>query len=228
MDSILFTSIIVGISIIAIVILTSKMKLEAFIALFLVSLSLAVTVLPVKTIVNTVQEGFGSTMATIGFLIILGAIIGITLDKTGGTLSIARFILSKTGENKSARALGIIGFITGLPIFCNSGFIILSVLSRSLSSRSKLSMPFMSAVLACSLYSVHCLIPPHHGALAAAGMLRVNIGYLIVIGTIFAIPGTLAAYFWSRWISRGKNYQTAEIKDMNLQADHTNLPSAFL
>src|SRR5674476_45571 len=157
MDSILLTSII-GISIIAIVILTSKMKLEAFIALFLVSLSLAVTVLPVKTIVNTVQEGFGSTMATIGFLIILGAIIGITLDKTGGTLSIARFILSKTGENKSARALGIIGFITGLPIFCNSGFIILSGLSKTLSSKSKLSMPFMATVLACSLYSVHCLI----------------------------------------------------------------------
>src|SRR5664279_207649 len=220
MDSILLTSIIVGISIIAIVILTSKIKLEAFIALFLVSLFLAVTVLPVKTIVNTIQEGFGSTMATIGFLIILGAIIGITLDKTGGTLSIARFILLKTGENKSARALGIIGFITGLPIFCNSGFIILSGLSKTLSSKSKLSMPFLASVLACSLYSVHCLIPPHPGVLASAGILKVNIGYLIVIGTIFAIPGTLAAYFWSRWISKGKNYQPAEIKDINAQLDY--------
>lgn len=228
MNSILLTSIIVGISIFAIIILTSKMKLEAFIALFLVSLFLAVTVLPVKTIVNTIQEGFGSTMATIGFLIILGTIIGITLDKTGGTLSIARFILSKTGENKSARALGIIGFITGLPIFCNSGFIILSGLSRSLSSKSKLPMPFMAAVLACSLYSVHCLIPPHPGSLAATGMLKVNIGYLILIGTIFAIPGTLAAYFWSKWISRGKNYQPAKIKDIDPKLIQTELPSAFL
>ena len=122
--SILLTSIIVGISIIAIIIFTSRLKLEAFIALFLVSIFLAFAVLPVKTIVSTIQEGFGSTMATIGFLIILGAIIGIALDRTGGTLSIARFILSKTGENKTARALGIIGFITGLPIFSNSGFII--------------------------------------------------------------------------------------------------------
>lgn len=226
--SILLTSIIVGISIIGIIILTSRLKLEAFIALFLVSLFLAFTVLPVKTIVSTIQEGFGSTMATIGFLIILGAIIGITLDMTGGTLSIARFILSKTGENRSAQALGIIGFITGLPIFCNSGFIILSGLSKSLSSKSKLPMPFLAAVLACSLYSVHCLIPIHPGALAAAGLLKVNIGYLIIIGTVFAIPGTFAAYFWSRWMCRGKNYQPVKEIEVDTKLTQNSLPSAFL
>ena len=226
--STLLTSILVGISIIAIIILTSRLKLEAFIALFLVSLFLAFTVLPVKTIVSTIQEGFGSTMATIGFLIILGAIIGITLDKTGGTLSIARFILSKTGENKSAQALGFIGFITGLPIFCNSGFIILSGLSKSLSSKSKIPMPFLASVLACSLYSVHCLIPPHPGALAAAGLLKVNIGYLIVIGTVFAIPGTIAAYFWSKWISSDKNYQPVKEIEVDTKLTENNLPSVFL
>jgi GntP family gluconate:H+ symporter len=226
--SILLTSIIVGISIVAIIFLTSRLKLEAFIALFLVSLFLAFTVLPVKTIVSTIQEGFGSTMAAIGFLIILGAIIGITLDKTGGTLSIARFILSKTGEKRSAQALGIIGFITGLPIFCNSGFIILSGLSKSFSLKSKLPMPFLTAVLACSLYSVHCLIPPHPGALAAAGMLKVNIGYLIVIGTFFAIPGTLAAYLWSKWMCRGKNYEPAKEIEVDTKLALNNLPSAFL
>ena len=128
--SILLTSTLVGISIIAIIILTSRLKLKAFIALFLVSLFLAFTTLPPNTIVSTIKEGFGNTMASIGFLIILGAIIGITLDKTGGTLSIARYILSKTGENRSAQALGITGFITGLPIFCDSGFIILSGLAK--------------------------------------------------------------------------------------------------
>jgi GntP family gluconate:H+ symporter len=167
-------------------------------------------------------------MGTIGFLIILGAIIGITLDKTGGTLSIARFILSKTGENRSARALGIIGFITGLPIFCNSGFIILSGLSKSLSSKSRLPMPFLAAVLACSLYSVHCLIPPHPGALAAAGLLKVNLGYLIIIGTLFAVPGTLAAYFWSKWICKGKNYDPVKEIESDTFLTQINLPSPFL
>src|SRR5208283_4802372 len=162
-------------SIIAIVYLTSKLQLAAFISLFVVSIFLAVAVLPAKTIVNTLQEGFGNTMASIGFLIIFGAIIGIALDKTGGTLSIARFILSKIGEHRSAQALGITGFITGVPIFCNSGFIILSGLSKSLSAKSKLPMPFMATVLACSLYSVHCLIPPHPGVLAASAVFKVNI-----------------------------------------------------
>ena len=226
--NILLTSVLVGISIIAVIILTSRLKLAAFIGLFIVSLFLAFTLLPVKTIVNTIQEGFGNTMATIGFLIIFGAIIGNALDKTGGTLSIARFILSKTGENRSAPALGITGFITGLPIFCNSGFIILSGLAKSFSSKSKLPMPFMATVLACSLYSVHCLIPPHPGVLAASAIFKVNIGYLIVVGTIFAIPGTLAAYFWSKWMTRRKNYLPAKEITVDTQITQDKLPSAFL
>jgi GntP family gluconate:H+ symporter len=226
--NILTNSILVGISIIAIIFLTSKLKLDAFIALFLVSVFLAFTVLPARTIVTTIQQGFGNTMASIGFLIILGAIIGISLDRTGGTLSIARFILSKTGENRSAQALGITGFITGLPIFCNAGFIILSGLSKSLSAKSKLVMPFMATVLGCSLYSVHCLIPPHPGVLAATGLIKVNIGYLIVIGTLFAIPGSVAAFIWSKWLTKGNKYLPAKeiISEVNPIAE--DLPSAFL
>jgi GntP family gluconate:H+ symporter len=226
--SVLVTSILVGISIIAIIILTTRLKLKAFIALFIVSLFLAFTTLPVTTIVSTIKEGFGNTMASIGFLIILGAIIGITLDKTGGTLSIAQFILSKTGEKRSAQALGITGFITGLPIFCDSAFIILSGLAKSFSAKSKLPMPFMATVLATSLYSVHCLIPPHPGALAAAGLFQVNIGYLIVLGTLLAIPGIFAAYFWSKWMTKGKNYSPAKEIEAEEQLVQVKLPSPFL
>jgi gluconate:H+ symporter, GntP family len=226
--NILATSILVGLAILAIIILTSKLKLDAFIALFLVSVFLAFAVLPSKTIVTTIQQGFGNTMASIGFLIILGATIGISLDRTGGTLSIARFILSKTGEIRSAQALGIIGFITGLPIFCNAGFIILSGLSKSLSSKSKLAMPFMATVLGCSLYSVHCLIPPHPGVLAATGLITVNIGYLIVIGTIFAIPGAVAAFLWSKFLTKGKKYLPAKEIAAETRINEEILPSPFL
>lgn len=207
--SILLTSVLVAISIILIILLTSKLKLQAFVALFIVSVFLAFTTLPPEKVVSTIKEGFGNTMASIGFLIILGAMIGITLDKTGATISIARFILSKTGENRSPQAIGITGFIAGIPIFCDSGFIITSGLARSFSARSKVAMPFMATVLATSLYSVHCLIPPHPGALAAAGMMSANIGYLIIAGVIFAIPGAVAAFYWSRWMTKGKNYSPA-------------------
>ncbi len=226
--SIITVSILVIISIIAIIVFTSKYKLNAFIALFIVSLFLAFTTLPAATVISTIKEGFGNTMASIGFLIILGAIIGITLDKTGGTISIANYIISKTGEGRSAQALGITGFISGLPIFCDSGFIILSGIARSLSSKSRLAMPFMATVLACSLYSVHCLIPPHPGALAAAGIMDVNIGMLILFGTLFAIPAAVAAFFWSRWLTEGKNYPPAEIHASDQQSGKDDLPSVFL
>ncbi len=211
--STLAISILVIISIIGIIILTSRLKLQAFIALFVVSLFLAFTTLPADMIIKTIKDGFGSTMGSIGFLIILGAMIGITLDRTGGTISIANYILSKTGEKRSAMALGITGFITGLPIFCDSGFIILSGLAKSFSQKSGVAMPFMATVLACSLYSVHCLIPPHPGALAAAGMLDVNIGYLILIGILFAVPGALAAFFWSRWMNSKLPPSSVKITD---------------
>jgi GntP family gluconate:H+ symporter len=226
--STLFTSILVGISILAIIILTSKLKLNAFIALFLVSIFLAFATLPAKTIVNSLKQGFGNTMGSIGFLIILGAIIGITLDKTGGTISIAKYILSKTGEKKSATALAVTGFITGLPIFCDSGFIIISGLAKSFSSKSRIAMPFMATVLATSLYSVHCLIPPHPGALAAAGIIKVNIGYLILIGILFAIPAAVAAFFWSRWMCAGNNYPPAQVKEIDAGLPQKELPPTIL
>jgi len=225
--SLTLLSILVALSIVAIIILTSKLKLKAFAALFLVSVFLAFATLPPDTIVSTIKEGFGSTMASIGFLIIFGAMIGIILDRTRATLSIANYILSKTGKHRSAQALGITGFITGLPIFCDSGFIILSGLAKSFSFRSKTAMPFMATVLATSLYSIHCLIPPHPGALAAAGIFSVNVGNLIIAGILFAVPGVIAAWFWSRLMIRNRNYPPAEIRE-EIQSSGNDLPSPLL
>ena len=221
-------SLLVLISIILIIILTTRLKLHAFISLFIVSLILAFTTLPAGTIIKTIKDGFGSTMASIGFLIILGAMIGIALDRTGGTKSIAGYILSKTGEKRSAVALGITGFITGLPIFCDSGFIILSGLAKSFSRKSGIAMPFMATVLACSLYSVHCLIPPHPGALAAAGILDANIGYLIMLGMLFAVPGALSAFFWSRWITSRNKIAPPEQNEPAENILSEDLPPVFL
>jgi GntP family gluconate:H+ symporter len=125
-------------------------------------------------------------------------------------------------------ALGITGFITGLPIFCDSGFIILSGLAKSFSRKSGIAMPFMATVLACSLYSVHCLIPPHPGALAAAGIIDANIGYLIMLGILFAVPGALAAFFWSRWITRRNKIAPPEQNEPTENILSEDLPPVFL
>ena len=204
--SIAATSSLVVISIVCIILLTSKWKLNAFISLFLVSLLLALATMPGKNVLTLMKDAFGSTMASTGFLIILGAIIAIVLDKTGAAITIARFIISKTGERNGAAALGITGFIAGMSIFCDSGFIILSGLAKSFSAKTKTQMPFIAGALACSLYAVHCLIPTHPGALAAAGILNVNIGNLILLGILFAIPGFLVSYFWVKRMTKTKNY----------------------
>lgn len=221
-------SILVIISIAGIILLTSRFKIQAFVSLFIVSVFLAFATLPPDKVVSTMKEGFGNTMASIGFLIILGAMIGITLEKTGGTYSIANFILSKTGEKRSVQALGITGFITGMPIFCDSGYIILNGLAKSFSARTQVAMPFMATVLATSLYSIHCLIPPHPGALAAAGIFNANIGNLIIIGTLFAIPAAIAAFFWTRWITKGKNYPPAQAPPKLAHLEPENLPPVFI
>lgn len=220
-------AILVTLSIIAIIYLTSKVQLKAFIALFLVSVFLALATLPAEKVVSTIKEGFGGTMASIGFLIIFGAIIGVTLDKTGAILSIANWILSKTGQNRSPAALGITGFITGLPIFCDSGFIVLSGLAKSFSRRSGLAISFMATVLATSLYSVHCLIPPHPGATAAAAIMQTGMGNLIMAGIVFAIPGAVAAFLWSRWIS-GKIEHNKNEPVAQDEIDPGKLPGALL
>jgi GntP family gluconate:H+ symporter len=201
--------------------------LNAFISLFLVSLFLALTAIPNADILKILKDGFGSTMGSIGFLIIFGAVIAIVLEKSGGALSIATYMLSKTGEKKAAVALGITGFLAGLPIFCDSGYIILSGLAKSFSAKTRIAMPYIAIVLACSLYSVHCLVPTHPGALAASGIMNVNIGNFILLGIIFAIPGALAAFLWTRMMTRNKAYQPAHA---DFENDHSEikLPSPFL
>lgn len=206
------TAALVALSILLIILLTSKWKLSAFISLFLVSLFLAVAAMPGRDVIGLMKEGFGSTLASVGFLIILGAIIAIILDKTGAALALARFLLARAGERNAVAALGLTGFIAGMTIFCDSGFIILSGLAKSFSRRTKVAMPLMAAFLGCSLYVVHCLVPTHPGALAAAAILDVNVGYLVLCGILFAIPGFVVAFFWVKRMTKGRHYLPAVVE----------------
>jgi len=226
--SVLTISLLVIFSILAIIYLTSRLKLNAFISLFLVSLFLSLTAIPNSDIVKILKEGFGSTMGSIGLLIIFGVIIAAVLDKTGGALSIANYMLSKTGTKRAPVALGITGFVAGLPIFCDSGFIILSGLAKSFSAKSKIAMPMIAIVLACSLYSVHCLVPVHPGALAAAGIMKVNLGYFIVAGIFFAIPGAVIAYFWTCMMTKDHDYEPAHFIPNITDNGRRKLPSVLL
>src|ERR1700743_940184 len=187
-----------------IVILTARYKVHAFFALFISCLVVGLGVgLPLENVISTAKEGFGNIMKSLGFIIVLGTTLGVVLEYTGSTRVMANYILKKVGQRRAPLAMSLTGFIVGMPIFCDSGFIVLSGLNKSLADRSRTPMVIMSVSLATGLYSVHCMIPPHPGAAAAAGAIGVEYGRLILFGILVAVPAAIAGYVWARYAGRG-------------------------
>ena len=214
------------VSILLIILLTVRYKIHAFFAISAACLVMGLGAgLPADTIISTMKQGFGHIMQSLGFIIVLGTVLGVILEHTGCTNAMASFILKRTGEKKSALAMNITGFLVGLPIFCDSGYIVLSGLNNQLAHRAKLAMPFMATALAAGLYSVHCLIPPHPGAAAAAGTLNVDFGKLILWGIVVAIPASAIGYFWAKYATRKMQIETVSAGDSFV--DHSKIqPSA--
>lgn len=223
---IIITAILTGL--VLIVVFTSVLKYNTFLSIFVVTLLIALLTLPLQDVVPTILTGFGNTMKSIGLIIIFGIILGLILDKTHATKSIAHAILRLTGKKNAGMAIHTTGFITGIPIFCDSGFIVLQGINKSLIESTGKPMVFMASVLAAGLYSVHCLIPPHPGATAAAGIMSANIGQLILIGLPVAAISSLAGFLWIRFITR-KDLTVPPIDnpDKTTQDEAVELPSAF-
>ena len=175
--------------------LTAYKKVNAFIALLIAALGIGIlSGLPLDTLAGTLKKGFGNTMQNIGLLIILGTILGVILEKTGATASMAAYILKKVKEKNAPAAIAITGFIIGLPIFCDSGFVVLSGLNHSLVQQTNGKMPVMAAALGTALYAVHCLVPPHPGITAAVSTTGGDIGTVMLWGILLAVPAALVGY----------------------------------
>lgn len=186
-----------------IILLTTRYKIHAFFALFAACFVVGLGVqLPVNEILTAMKTGFGHIMESLGFIIVLGTALGVLLEHTGCTAVMAEFILKKTGQHRAPLAMNITGFIVGMPIFCDSGYIVLSGLNQSLARRTGINMAIMATSLAGGLYAVHCLIPPHPGAAAAAGILNVDFGKLILAGIGVALPSTTVGYIWAKYAGR--------------------------
>ncbi len=186
-----------------IILLTAKYRVHAFFALMIASFVVGLGVqIPVPDIIADIKEGFGGIMKSLGMIIVLGTTLGVILEHTGSSKVMADFIISKIGEKHAALGLSITGFIVGLPIFCDSGYIVLNGLNISLAKRTGIPVIIMSVSLATGLLSVHCLIPPHPGASAAAVTIGVDFGKLIIAGIVIAIPAMLTGYWWARFAGR--------------------------
>lgn len=209
-----------------IVLLTSKYRVHAFFALILACFVVGLGVqLPVDSVIAAVKDGFGSIMKSLGLIIVLGTTLGVLLEHTGSTQVMATYIMRKVGEKRSALAMSLTGFIIGLPIFCDSGFIVLSGLNRSLAKRTHTPMVIMAVSLATGLYAVHCFIPPHPGAAAAAGIIGVDFGKLILTGIGMAIPAAAVGYLWANYM--GKKIPDVVQDDLEAAEKHVQLPSVI-
>jgi len=217
-----FFFLLLGIAII--VLFTAKYRVHAFFALLIACFVVGVGVqLPFVSILNSIKEGFGRILQSLGFIIVLGTTLGVLLEHSGSTRVMANFIMRQTGEKKASLAMSIVGFIVGLPVFCDSGYIVLNGLNQSLAKRTGISVVTMAVSLATGLYSVHCLIPPHPGATAAAATIGVDLGKLILIGAMVAIPGMIIGHIWSRYAGKKLAYVVATAEHL----DHGPLPSVL-
>ncbi|WP_147821706.1 GntP family permease [Salidesulfovibrio onnuriiensis] len=191
-----------------IVYLTSKHKMNAFVVLIFTAFLFGIMVqMPLPDIVKTIRDGFGGTLGYIGIVIVAGTIIGTILERTGAALAMTQGILRVIGKERSPLAMSVAGYVVSIPVFCDSGYVILSPLNKALAKQSGKAMATMAIALATGLYATHCLVPPTPGPIAAAGILGADLGRVIGFGLLVSIPGMLAGYFWAVHFAKRYNIE---------------------
>lgn len=190
------------IAVVLMIIAIQKFKMHPFIVMTLISILVGLICgIPAETVIKTVKSGFGSIMGNIGIVILCGTIIGTILEKTGAALTMANTILKIVGKKRSVLTMAITGYVTGIPVFCDSGFVILSPISRALAAQSNTSLAIMATALSGGLYATHCLVPPTPGPIAMAGTLNADLGLTILVGLAISIPATLSAFLYAKYVS---------------------------
>ncbi|GAA0499598.1 GntP family permease [Salinibacillus aidingensis] len=192
--------VLIVLGVLFIIFATAKWKLHPFISLILASFGIGLFGgLPLMDVVEAVNGGFGGLMGGIGLVIVFGTIIGIILEKSGAALRMAEVILRIVGEKRPQLAMSLIGSIVSVPVFCDSGYVILSSLKKALAKKAKVAVASMAIALATGLFATHTLVPPTPGPIAAAGNIGAEnyLGTIILIGVVVAIPTIIMGYIWS-------------------------------
>ena len=209
-----------------VVLLTAKFRVPAFFALTLACFFMGLAAgLPLPDLLMTMKEGFGNIMKSLGFVIVLGTTLGAILENNGSIAVMSGYILRKLGEARLSLSMNLIGFLVGIPVFCDSGYIVLSGLGKVLSRRSSVAPLVLSVSMATGLYAVHCMIPPHPGATAAASLLKVDLGRLLLAGFLIAVPASFAGYLWSRYA--GKSIHGTNLEEIEAISENQNIPKLW-
>ena len=200
MYSILITTAAIGV----LLFLILYVRLHAFLALFIVSMGLGLAAgMPPAKVLTSIQAGVGDALSFIAVVVGLGAMIGRFLQYSGGGQVLADWLLAKAGPRHAQWAVLITGFLVGLPVFFEVGFIILAPLAWNLARESKRSLLLFGLPMAAALTVTHALVPPHPAPAVAAQLMGADIGRTIVWGAILSIPVMIAGgIFYGGWISK--------------------------
>lgn len=216
-------------SVVLIIWLTAKLKVHPFIALLLVALFYGVAAgMPLNKIIVSVNTGFGNTLGGIGMIIILGVIIGAFLENSGGAYALAEKILKFTGIHRIPFAMGLIGWVVSIPVFADSGFMLLAPLNKSLSKKAGISLSGTAIALALGLTAAHTLVPPTPGPIAAAHYLDADLGLVMLIGIPISLLALMAGLFFvKKVVSKTYINPDPKITAEEITARLKTAPSAF-
>ena len=214
------------------IIAISKFKIHPFLSLMGTSLLLAIVVgLPLAKIPGIIGSGFSGVFSSIGIVIILGALIGLILERTGAAIRLADVVIRCVGEKHPQLALMLMGWIVSIPVFCDSGFVILNPIRKALCRKLQGTSPVgMAVALSGGLYVAHVFIPPTPGPIAAAGSLGLadNLAGVILVGILASIPALIAAYIVSLYISKKNISAQNNMEEENdTEASYEELVASF-
>lgn len=214
------------------IIAISKFKIHPFLSLMGTSLLLAIVVgLPLAKIPGIIGSGFSGVFSSIGIVIILGALIGLILERTGAAIRLADVVIRCVGEKHPQLALMLMGWIVSIPVFCDSGFVILNPIRKALCRKLQGTSPVgMAVALSGGLYVAHVFIPPTPGPIAAAGSLGLadNLAGVILVGILASIPALIATYIVSLYISKKNiSVQNNMEEENDTEASYEELVASF-
>ncbi|SCD49611.1 GntP family permease [Streptomyces sp. OspMP-M43] len=192
-----------AISIVLIVVLCGRFRLHPFLAIVIATYGFGLAAMGIgaatgadKPFVDdlgaTIAEGFGSILASIGLVILFGTIIGKVLERTGAAVTLAEAVLKVVGKRHPALAMSVMGWVVSIPVFCDSGYVVLSPLQRSIARKTGKNPVVLGTALATGLYASHTFVPPTPGPIAAAGNVGIGSDGLVWV-ILFSIPVSLVA-----------------------------------
>lgn len=223
--------IVFALAIVLLIVSISKWGIHPFLAIMGIALILAVGIgIPLDTIPTTIGKGFSSIFTSIGIVIILGTLIGLILEKTGAAIRLADAIIRIIGEKHPQLAIMLIGWIISVPVFCDSGFIIVNPIRKWLSRKTNFSSVTLTVALSAGLYVSHVFIPPTPGPIATAGLIGLESNLLLVIitGLLISILPLTAAYFFATAVGKKvKSSEDLDVESISQAYNQHNLPSTW-